>query len=115
MITGNTQAAYYAHAAPYYPAHAGTACDRLGQALGGTSVALLDHLRNGPQSRRSDGLRRRQVRLRCWRRRRGVRDGHVFNAVNQRGVIRFLDGQVGGSANLDDGFVRFWVTYTSMG
>ncbi len=27
--------------------------------------------------------------------------GHVFNAVNQRGVVRFLDGQVGGPASLE--------------
>ncbi|NJM53651.1 MAG: hypothetical protein HC846_09845, partial [Blastocatellia bacterium] len=25
--------------------------------------------------------------------------GHVFNAVNQNGVIRFLDGQTGGPAS----------------
>jgi hypothetical protein len=32
--------------------------------------------------------------------------GHVFNAVNQAGVIRFLDGQTGTAAALDD-FVAF--------
>ncbi|HDQ4748383.1 toxin glutamine deamidase domain-containing protein [Pseudomonas aeruginosa] len=28
--------------------------------------------------------------------------GHVFNVVNQNGVVRFLDGQTGKSANLGD-------------
>lgn len=32
--------------------------------------------------------------------------GHVFNAVNQTGVIRFLDGQTGAAAVLDE-FVDF--------
>lgn len=32
--------------------------------------------------------------------------GHVFNAMNQAGVIRFLDGQTGAAAVLDD-FVDF--------
>jgi filamentous hemagglutinin len=32
--------------------------------------------------------------------------GHVFNVVNQNGVIRFLDGQTGKPATLD-GFVNF--------
>ncbi|MFN2555885.1 MAG: toxin glutamine deamidase domain-containing protein [Nitriliruptorales bacterium] len=27
--------------------------------------------------------------------------GHVFNAVNQRGTVRFLDGQIGGPASLE--------------
>ena len=27
--------------------------------------------------------------------------GHVFNALNQRGVIRFLDPQIGGSASFE--------------
>ncbi len=27
--------------------------------------------------------------------------GHVFNVVNQNGVIRFLDGQTGKAANLN--------------
>jgi RHS repeat-associated protein len=35
---------------------------------------------------------------------------HVFNAVNQRGIIRFLDGQTGGAASLNGyagfGFLR---------
>ena len=26
--------------------------------------------------------------------------GHVFNVVNQKGVVRFLDGQIGGAARL---------------
>ena len=37
---------------------------------------------------------------------RGSEVGHVFNAVNQNGVIRFLDGQTGGAASLD-GFQSF--------
>ena len=32
--------------------------------------------------------------------------GHVFNVVNQNGVIRFLDGQTGKPAVLD-GYVNF--------
>jgi hypothetical protein len=32
--------------------------------------------------------------------------GHVFNAVNQAGVIRFLDGQTGTVATLT-GYVEF--------
>jgi hypothetical protein len=40
----------------------------------------------------------------------GSRDGkvgHVFNAVNQGGTIRFLDGQTGSEASFDgfDGFM----------
>jgi len=27
--------------------------------------------------------------------------GHMFNVVNQGGVVRFLDGQVGGAAALE--------------
>jgi hypothetical protein len=39
----------------------------------------------------------------------GVRNsgvGHVFNAVNQKGVVRFLDGQTGHAAVLD-GYAQF--------
>jgi hypothetical protein len=32
--------------------------------------------------------------------------GHVFNAVNQNGVVRFLDGQIGGAASLE-GYTSF--------
>ncbi|MCU6496569.1 hypothetical protein LPN04_02025 [Rugamonas sp. A1-17] len=32
--------------------------------------------------------------------------GHVFNAVNQKGVVRFLDGQTGRAAALD-GYAQF--------
>jgi len=32
---------------------------------------------------------------------RGNQPGHVFNVVNQNGVIRFLDGQTGKQANFD--------------
>ena len=32
---------------------------------------------------------------------RGSQVGHVFNVVNQRGTIRFLDGQTGRAASLD--------------
>lgn len=37
---------------------------------------------------------------------RGPDPGHVFKAVNQRGVVRFLDGQSGGPASFQgfDGF-----------
>jgi len=40
----------------------------------------------------------------------GARVGHVFNAVNQRGVVRFLDGQIGGSASFEgySGFKFLW-------
>jgi hypothetical protein len=44
---------------------------------------------------------------------RGV--GHAFNVVNQRGVVRFLDGQTGGAANLDDGFKSFLISFTQKG
>ncbi|MBW3643379.1 MAG: type VI secretion system tube protein Hcp, partial [Actinobacteria bacterium] len=45
----------------------------------------------------------------------GIRDrgvGHVFNAVNQRGTVRFLDGQTGREASFA-GFsrLRFLRTY----
>ncbi|WP_442933462.1 toxin glutamine deamidase domain-containing protein [Micromonospora sp. CPCC 205554] len=43
------------------------------------------------------------------------RQGHAFNVVNQKGVVRFLDGQIGGPANLDDGFISFLFTYTRRG
>lgn len=38
---------------------------------------------------------------------RGIEVDHVFNAVNQRGAVRFLDGQSGGAASFDgfDGFM----------
>jgi hypothetical protein len=38
--------------------------------------------------------------------------GHFFNVINQRRVIRFLDGQVGGPANLNNGFTRMFVLRT---
>jgi RHS repeat-associated protein len=45
---------------------------------------------------------------------RGVgQNGHVFNAVNQNGVVRFLDGQAGGAASFDDGFVKFFFMRTN--
>ena len=37
---------------------------------------------------------------------RGTQTGHFFNVVNQKGTIRFLDGQTGGSATLE-GFKGF--------
>ncbi|HSH60703.1 MAG TPA: toxin glutamine deamidase domain-containing protein [Acidimicrobiales bacterium] len=43
---------------------------------------------------------------------RGADPGHVFNAVNQRGVIRFLDGKIGGPASLD-GFDGFYFPRTN--
>ncbi|MEU4163805.1 ricin-type beta-trefoil lectin domain protein [Actinoplanes sp. NPDC026670] len=41
--------------------------------------------------------------------------GHAFNVVNQGGVIRFLDGQAGGVADLEDGYKSFLVTFTQKG
>lgn len=41
--------------------------------------------------------------------------GHAFNVVNQQGVIRFLDGQSGGRANLNDGYTGFLITFTEKG
>jgi hypothetical protein len=38
---------------------------------------------------------------------RGSGPGHVFNVVNQRGTVRFLDGQSGTAANVGDGFNGF--------
>jgi filamentous hemagglutinin len=41
---------------------------------------------------------------------RGVTVGHAFNAVNQKGTVRFLDGQIGGAAQAhvyDDYYVLF--------
>jgi RHS repeat-associated protein len=43
----------------------------------------------------------------------GEEVGHVFNVVNQRGTIRYLDGQTGKSANLDDGYVSFQLLRTN--
>lgn len=39
--------------------------------------------------------------------------GHVFNTLNQRGTIRFLDGQIGGQATFaGKGYVRFFFLRT---
>ena len=43
---------------------------------------------------------------------RGNQVGHVFNVVNQKGVIRFLDGQTGKAANLD-GFTSLHLLKTA--
>lgn len=43
---------------------------------------------------------------------RGADPGHVFNAVNQNGVIRFLDGQTGRTASFN-GFSEFFFLPTS--
>lgn len=43
------------------------------------------------------------------------RVGHAFNVVNQNDVIRFLDGQIGGVANVNDGFRYFLVSMTNKG
>ena len=42
---------------------------------------------------------------------RGNDVGHVFNAVNQNGTIRFLDGQTGGVASFK-GYTDFWFLVT---
>jgi Papain fold toxin 1, glutamine deamidase len=42
---------------------------------------------------------------------RGNDVGHVFNAVNQKGTIRFLDGQTGGVASFK-GYTDFWFLAT---
>jgi hypothetical protein len=45
----------------------------------------------------------------------GVREagvGHVFNVVNQNGIIRFLDGQTGRAAELS-GYVQFRLLRTN--
>jgi RHS repeat-associated protein len=41
--------------------------------------------------------------------------GHAFNAVNQGGTIRFLDGQSGGAADLEDGYTSFHAIFTDKG
>ena len=38
--------------------------------------------------------------------------GHVFNGVNQNGVVRFLDGQIGKAAALA-GFKKFFFMPTT--
>jgi len=43
---------------------------------------------------------------------RGSEVGHVFNGVNQNGVVRFLDGQTGKAASLD-GFKSFQLLRTN--
>lgn len=43
---------------------------------------------------------------------RGSEVGHVFNVVNQSGVVRFLDGQTGRAATLD-GFTNFQLLRTN--
>ena len=40
-----------------------------------------------------------------------VHEVHVFNAVNQGGTIRFLDGQIGGAASFE-GFTEFFFLRT---
>jgi RHS repeat-associated protein len=44
---------------------------------------------------------------------RGTEEGHYFNVVNQDGVVKFLDGQSGGPANLSDGFTGFYLLRTN--
>ncbi|MCP2041949.1 hypothetical protein L1281_002567 [Neisseria sp. HSC-16F19] len=44
---------------------------------------------------------------------RGEQTGHVFNVVNQNGVIRFLDGQTGKPANFNDGYTSFHLLRTN--
>jgi filamentous hemagglutinin len=44
---------------------------------------------------------------------RGSGIGHFFNVVNQGGVVRFLDGQAGGAANLGSGYNGFWLLRTN--
>ena len=39
--------------------------------------------------------------------------GHFFNVVNDNGTIRFLDGQSGGIANLNDGYVKLYLLRTN--
>lgn len=43
---------------------------------------------------------------------RGSQTGHVFNVVNQRGVLRFIDGQAGGAASLN-GYRNFKLLRTN--
>jgi hypothetical protein len=43
---------------------------------------------------------------------RGSEVGHVFNGVNQNGVVRFLDGQTGKAASLE-GFQSFQLLRTN--
>ena len=43
---------------------------------------------------------------------RGANVGHVFNVTNQKGVVRFLDGQTGKSANVN-GFDSFRLLRTN--
>lgn len=43
---------------------------------------------------------------------RGADVGHFFNVANQRGVVRFLDGQAGGAADLSAGYSSFWLLRT---
>jgi hypothetical protein len=39
--------------------------------------------------------------------------GHFFNVVNQRGTIRFLDGQAGGAANVSVSYDGYWLLRTN--
>ncbi|MGJ3239027.1 MAG: toxin glutamine deamidase domain-containing protein [Anaerolineae bacterium] len=39
--------------------------------------------------------------------------GHVFNAINQRGTVRFLDGQIGGAANLESSVTGIYFLWTN--
>jgi len=39
--------------------------------------------------------------------------GHFFNVVNENGTVRFLDGQAGGVANLNLGYVDFFLLRTN--
>lgn len=43
---------------------------------------------------------------------RGSEVGHVFNVVNQKGVVRFLDGQTGKAATFD-GYDSFQLLRTN--
>jgi filamentous hemagglutinin len=42
---------------------------------------------------------------------RGTDLGHFFNVVNQGGIIRFLDGQIGGVASLS-GYESWYIMFT---
>jgi filamentous hemagglutinin len=43
---------------------------------------------------------------------RGAEMGHFFNVVNQGGAIRFLDGQIGGAADLG-GYDGWYIMFTN--
>jgi hypothetical protein len=86
---------------------------------GATQIALLESFFGGQFTRVSGQSAIEALMLGAGPGARGIvfgsrgagEVGHVFNAVNQGGTIRFLDGQIGGAASFQ-GFTEFFFLRT---